>query len=95
MTETSTFDLPATMTISSVEALHEAMEPIVLQGCDVVVNGQAVEKIDTAGLQLVLAFKTAMTRQNVNFSWSACSDLLRESAQQLGLSQALTLEPMN
>lgn len=91
MSETTTFDLPANLTISVVEALHEELEPLLLQERDVTFNGQNVEKIDTAGLQLVLAFKQALGKRNLDFQWFKPSALISDSAQQLGLAQALGL----
>ena len=92
MSETATFDLPAALTIASVEALHEKLEPLSIQGADVVVNGEGVERVDTAGLQLLLAFKQSLTKHNAGFKWQTPSQLLCEAADQLGLAGVLALQ---
>ena len=86
------FDLPGNLTISTAEALHEELEPLLLKDNDIVVNGDNVVRVDTAGLQLMLAFKNALAKRNLGFSWKGFSTALFESAQQIGLTQLLALD---
>lgn len=86
-------DLPANLTIATAEALHEKMEPLLIDDQDIAINGGEVERVDTAGLQLLLAFKNALVKRNMNFTWNTPSSHLVEAATQIGLQQLLALAP--
>lgn len=51
----------------------------------------AVEKIDTACLQLLVAFVLAATGKKVKVEWHACSERFLLAARSLNLNQALRL----
>ena len=89
---TTTLDLPANLTISTAEALHEKLEPLLLKDSDIAIVGKDVERVDTAGLQLVLAFKNALVKRNLGFTWKNYSDALFNAALQLGLEKHLALD---
>lgn len=89
---TLTLDLPANLTIASAEAFYEELEPLLLKDNDIVVNGKDVERVDTAGLQLILAFKNALSKRNLGFAWQQCSEVLTDSARQIGLEKLLALD---
>ena len=88
----TTLDLPDNLTISTAEALHEELEPLLLKDSDIEVNGGNVERVDTAGLQLILAFKNALAKRNLGFSWASFSEPLAGAAQQIGLTELLALD---
>lgn len=50
-----------------------------------------VERVDTAGLQVLLAFKSEMAKREIDLHWQAVSDPLRSAADMLGLSGELGL----
>jgi len=54
-------------------------------------DGSAVERIDTAGLQLLLAYRRAAAAQGHDTQWAGASDSLNEAADLLGLSSDLAL----
>ena len=89
--------LPAELTIYSVGELHpqwlawlgetatsDISVPATLQGA-------AVDQIDGAGLQLLLALQHSLKGQGRAVRWQGASDALRHAAAALGLTGALSL----
>jgi anti-anti-sigma regulatory factor len=62
---------------------------------DVVVDGSAVERIDTAGLQLLLSFAQHQARRGKTLRWSEVSPELMRSSKLLGLAAALGIGESN
>lgn len=58
---------------------------------EVRVDGSAVERVDTAGLQLLVAFVQHHTSQGRVVSWTRASEVLSRSAARLGLTASLNL----
>ncbi len=87
------FNLPENLTISKVQQLHEEMEVLLgKKDCDkVVLKANKVQRADTAGLQLLLAFVNATKEGHIDLNWSKPSDNLCEAARVLGLDTALGL----
>ncbi len=63
-----------------------------LPATDVVLDASALTKIDTAGVQLLLAFVRDRKRAGVRTRWEAVPDSIRLAAQRLGLSAELQLD---
>jgi anti-anti-sigma regulatory factor len=53
------------------------------------IDGGAVEQIDTAGVQLVVAFALDCLERNVHYVWKARSPALEEAIQILGVAPLL------
>ena len=56
---------------------------------DVLVDGSAVERIDTAGLQMLLSFTRHQATRGKSVKWSAVSPELSRGSQLLGLDSLL------
>lgn len=54
-------------------------------------DGAAVERVDTAALQLLVAFRREAAARGLSPAWLGVSDVMREAAGVLGLAQALEL----
>lgn len=54
-------------------------------------DGRAVERVDTAALQLLTLFRREATARGCAVSWLGASNILCEAAGVLGLAQALDL----
>jgi ABC-type transporter Mla MlaB component len=67
------------------EVLLRAVE----DGMSVVVDVSGVTRIDTAGLQLLLAFAFDMRRQGRVVMWSGVPSALREGARLAGITALL------
>ena len=57
----------------------------------VLIEGGAVERIDTAGLQLLVAFAQREQAAGRRLQWQSASDELRNASARLGLLDALSL----
>ena len=53
------------------------------------IDGGGVEQIDTAGLQLVVAFALDCLERNVHYVWKARSPVLEEAIRVLGVAALL------
>lgn len=91
MASTIDFHLPENMTIANVGALHEEFEALVNEkDCEkVVLQAQDVQRTDTAGIQLLLAFVQASHDRQISVGWDAPSEKLCNAATLLGLDDAL------
>ncbi|HSG62149.1 MAG TPA: STAS domain-containing protein [Pseudomonadales bacterium] len=87
----SSYKLPDVVTIAEIEALHDAL--LALMSSDSpTLDASAVERIDTAALQQLVAFNVALQNINTELLWGACSDLFLASVEQIGLKDALGLK---
>lgn len=53
------------------------------------IDGASVERVDTAGLQVLVAFRAEARNRDIDLVWAAASDTLRKSAKLLGLTNVL------
>jgi phospholipid transport system transporter-binding protein len=81
--------LPATCTIHEARALQShLLEQLELPGpCEI--DGGAVQQVDTAGVQLVLAFALDCLERNLQYTWKARSPALEEAIRVLGVGALL------
>jgi len=88
----NTINLPESLTIHTIEASYNEMSTSVSDaGDDIILDAEAVENIDTSGLQsLLMIIKTAQSNQK-NISWQNTNDTLKTAANKTGLSEALLL----
>lgn len=54
-------------------------------------DGAGVERVDTAALQLLVAFRREATARGQSPTWLGVSEVMRDAAGVLGLAQALEL----
>ena len=88
----ASFALPDSLTIADVDELHKTLNGLLVNDGVLELDGGDVEMVDGAGLQLLAAlFKEAASRQKV-LRWQATSDALRRGAQDIGLSELLSLD---
>ncbi len=73
------------LTISTAEALRAELLALVEGGGDVSIDGSAVESVDTAGMQVLVAFRRALQDGNRKLIWSGCSAALMDISGLLGL----------
>jgi phospholipid transport system transporter-binding protein len=84
-------DLGDEQTIASASQLYGQLAAWPATDSSAVIDGQAIERIDTAALQLLLAFKFHVEGHGRKFEWLATSENLVASAALLGLSSHLDL----
>lgn len=68
---------------------------VAANGNPVVVDGSAVERIDTAGLQLLVALARRQQQAGRGFEWKAASAEIIKCGERLGLIGALGLSAGN
>ncbi|WP_430391022.1 STAS domain-containing protein [Dyella sp. 20L07] len=82
--------LPADFRLAGLDeikaSLIEAFEVPAVQ-----LDGAGVERVDTAALQLLVAFRREATARGQSPAWLGVSTAIREAAGVLGLAQALEL----
>ena len=77
--------------IEACTALKEALAAE-LHAPQVGIDAGGVERVHTAGLQLLLAWWRAREASGLDTCWTACSDTLREAVATLGLTAAIGLD---
>ena len=82
--------LPADCRIGAQVALKQALLDA-LETDGIVLDGRAVERADTAALQLLTLFQRELQARGNSLSWCGASDALNEAAGLLGLAQILEL----
>lgn len=83
-------NLPEQLTIAGSSALHEELARIVESTDVVTLNASQVEKVDTAGLQLIAAFAHERGDQSLITELRHRSDRLTEALAMLGLTAAFS-----
>jgi len=76
-------------TIHEAQALRAHLLEIAAQPGPYEIDGGGVEQIDTAGVQLVVAFALDCLERNVHYVWKARSPVLEEAIRMLGVAPLL------
>ncbi|GEM_PF-2603788 len=82
-------DLPAALVIRDVAAVAEALLASLAAGA-LVVNASAVDSVDTAGLQLLVAAERSARERGIAARWLGPSEPLVRAARALGVDHALS-----
>lgn len=85
--------LPANLTIANVQGLHEKLENLMHDenSDQIVLTSSKVERADTAGVQLLLAFVLAAKERSIKVEWQKPTEPLVTAAQILGIESELGL----
>jgi ABC-type transporter Mla MlaB component len=81
--------------IRIVAQLHQKLMNVLAENRDVRMDGAAVEKADTAALQVLAAFFKDAAARGLIVKWENPSEPLRNAADLLGLSDVLALGLQN
>jgi ABC-type transporter Mla MlaB component len=82
--------LPADCRLASLDGLAAELRGA-LDASAAVLDGRAVERVDTAALQLLLAFRRELSGRGHVVSWLGASSPLNDAAGLLGLARELDL----
>jgi phospholipid transport system transporter-binding protein len=82
--------MPADFRIAEASEMHRQLRAA-LDGSAIVLDGGAVERVDTAALQLLVVFQHEARKRDRPVSWAAVSAPLHDAASQLALAQTLAL----
>jgi len=91
----ATINLEGVVNIAKAEALHQQMENILKEAIPATLQATDVQRVDTAILQLLLAFFKSMASVRVAITWKGVSDELLVAIKLLGLEKELGLVKPN
>ncbi len=84
--------LPSDLTIAQVDEYQAQILPLI-DGHDVItIDDSELTRIDTIGVQFILAVVTYIVAQGKEIKWQSKSCILEESIQKLGISDAILLQ---
>ena len=89
------FTLPKQLTITQIEECKATLLSYIDDNATVSINSDEIEKIDTLGIQLLLATIIYISAQNKELTWSCNSSVIQNSVKQLGLNEALLNQYIN
>lgn len=83
--------LDSVLDVSRARAAYDALNEALLRALPLDVEAAQVERIDTAGFQLLVAFHRSARNRGLALHWRSVSTALRSGAESLGLTEALEL----
>ncbi len=86
----TTVELPSDCRVAWLEGIREQLVTS-LKMATVKLDAASVEKIDTAGVQLLAAFQRDAREGGCEVTWVSPSSVLRDAVQRLGLTNVLAL----
>lgn len=92
MAEKPVLKLSESVDISISEQLHEQLEALLQAGGDVVIDAQAVERIDTTVFQLLFSFQQTLAKQHSKSLIVSPSPSFMANATLLGLHNELNIQ---
>ena len=85
-------NLPESLTIHTIETnYNEINEAVSDLGDDIVFDAQAIENIDTSGLQSLLSIIQTAEKNQKTVRWQNVNNVLNDAAKKTGLFEALQL----
>ncbi|UTA47656.1 STAS domain-containing protein [Simiduia sp. 21SJ11W-1] len=91
MASKTSFSLGKHLDISAVNNLQERMLKALEKSGDVNLKAGSVERVDSAGLQLVLCFRRELQRSGSDIFWQKPSEKVLTTAALLGIQSKLGL----
>ncbi len=83
---------PSELTIAQVDAYQTEIIPLIDDNEIIVIDDSDLARIDTIGVQFILAVVTYIIAQGKEIKWQSQSSILQESISQLGISDAILLQ---
>lgn len=89
-----TFDDTLDITLATIyyEQLSQLLNEKLTQKKDIILNAGNIERIDGAGLQLLVAFFQAAELMHIRVQWQGCSEAVKKSVKLSGLTGFLRIE---
>jgi anti-anti-sigma regulatory factor len=85
----SIIELPSDLTIAQVGNYKQAILGIIANSDNLVIDDSNLKRIDTIGLQFLLATIIYISSQNKALTWCSQSTSITECIKQLGLNQTI------
>lgn len=86
-------ELGESLDLQNIENLHDKLKQSLSDSNDTEVNVGQIESIDTAALQLLLAFSNDLRSKGKKLNWIGQSDEFNESIALLNLSSHIDIDP--
>ncbi len=83
---------PSELTIAQVDVYQTEIIPLIDENEIIIIDDSDLTRIDTIGVQFILAVVTYIIAQGKEIKWQSQSAILRESISQLGISDAILLQ---
>jgi len=77
--------------ITMAHQYHGQLHQYLKDNKEIVLNAEKIERIDGAGLQLIVAFIMEAKKLNLQTSWTGVSEAFKKNADILGVSDQLAL----
>jgi ABC-type transporter Mla MlaB component len=90
-TDRTEITLTGVLDVGVTRAAHDALGEALARALPMELLAAGLERIDTAGLQLLLVFLRTARERGLTARWREASDALTSNAQLLGLAVALEL----
>jgi ABC-type transporter Mla MlaB component len=87
----TTLALPAACTVGDANSLKENLAALLEEPLPVTLDITALQRIDTAGLQVIAAFIRERVGHGRSVQWQGTTPIMTTAAQLLGLTSALGL----
>ena len=92
MSDKTTLSLPEQLDISQVDSLKDRMDKALAKDVSIFeLSADKTERVDSAGIQLLLSFKNAVQEANKEFKLLKPSDEFLAAADLLGATELLEL----
>ena len=83
---------PNELTIAQVDEYLLEIQPIMDENTTIVIDDSNLIRIDTIGVQFILAVITYLLARKKEVEWQSTSNVLHESIQQLGIDEAILMD---
>jgi len=83
------FKLPADLTIAKAGEFKRLLMDYIEEHDDIAIDDSAVEKIDTIGVQLLLAMASHLASINKTIEWQCQAEIIKESIVKLGIDDPI------
>ncbi|WP_170309677.1 STAS domain-containing protein [Litorilituus lipolyticus] len=84
--------LPSELTIAQVDSYQTQVISHIDENTVINIDDSELTRIDTIGVQFILAVVTYIIAQGKEIKWQSTSIILRESINQLGIKDAILLQ---
>ncbi len=85
----ATIKLPMELTIAQVEQFKQEALEMINQSATLLIDDSNISRIDTTGVQLILAIVTQISSLNKELTWQCKADCIIESIKQLGINEPI------
>lgn len=83
---------PSELTIAQVDEYRSEIQPVIDENTIITIDDSNLARIDTIGVQFILAVVTYILAQGKELKWQSTSSVFHESIQQLGIKETILMD---